>query len=285
MGNFLKTILNGIEKAVAIPEGHFVGRKTGGNLGPLTPSEAAAMAFRRPPGHIDGLVPSFTILSQLVITPGSCRDDADSSDIILAAALEKQISSGWAAGDGNGGLDTGTVAANTAYHVWVIRRSDTGAVDGLLSLSATAPTMPTNYDAKRRVGAIITDGSSNVRVFETVGSSREVIVQLVAPIQSFADSGHGGAETLRTLNVPTGLRVMAHVRLSTQASSESMIGGAAQSLPTPTGVGWDDATGVDQYDITRDWRWIMTDTSGRIKTRTDTGRGISMHVLGWRDFR
>lgn len=57
------------------------------------------------------------------------------------------------------GLDTGALAASTWYSVWVIWNGTTTA--GLLSLSATAPTMPSGYTHKARVGWIRTDASGN----------------------------------------------------------------------------------------------------------------------------
>ncbi len=60
---------------------------------------------------------------------------------------------------GANGLDTGTSAASTWYSVWVIWNGTTTA--GLLSLSATAPTMPSGYTHKARVGWVRTDGTAN----------------------------------------------------------------------------------------------------------------------------
>lgn len=79
----------------------------------------------------------------------------------LASSLTKRLDAAWAVGTGNGGLDTGSIA-NTTYHVWLIKRSDTGVVDALFSTSATAPTMPANYDRKRRIGSIIRESAAIV---------------------------------------------------------------------------------------------------------------------------
>jgi hypothetical protein len=57
------------------------------------------------------------------------------------------------------GLDTGTLASSTWYSIWVIWNGTTAA--GLLSLSATTPTMPGGYTHKARVGWIRTDGTAN----------------------------------------------------------------------------------------------------------------------------
>jgi hypothetical protein len=61
---------------------------------------------------------------------------------------------------GANGLDTGTIAASTWYAVWAIYNGTT--VAGLLSLSSTAPTMPSGYTYKARIGWVRTDGSSNL---------------------------------------------------------------------------------------------------------------------------
>lgn len=56
---------------------------------------------------------------------------------------------------GVNGLDTGTIANSTWYYVWVIAKAD-GTKGVLMSLSSTAPTMPTEYTFKARIGAIRT---------------------------------------------------------------------------------------------------------------------------------
>lgn len=63
------------------------------------------------------------------------------------------------AGAGANGLDTGALATSTWYSLWVIWNGTTAA--GLLSLSATAPTMPSGYTHKARVGWIRTDGTGS----------------------------------------------------------------------------------------------------------------------------
>ena len=60
---------------------------------------------------------------------------------------------------GANALDAGTIAASTWYSVWVIWNGTTTA--GLLSLSATAPTLPSGYTHKARIGWIRTDGTGN----------------------------------------------------------------------------------------------------------------------------
>jgi hypothetical protein len=72
---------------------------------------------------------------------------------------------------GKNGLDTGAEAANSWYFIWLIKNPVTGEVAGLLSLSATAPTLPSGFTLKRLVGAARNDGSSNLVPFHQVGAS------------------------------------------------------------------------------------------------------------------
>ena len=59
---------------------------------------------------------------------------------------------------GANGLDAGALANTTWYHVYLIDNGATTA--GLASTSATAPTMPSGYTYKCRLGAMITDGTA-----------------------------------------------------------------------------------------------------------------------------
>lgn len=63
------------------------------------------------------------------------------------------------AGSGANGLDTGALSTSTWYYVWVIYNGST--VSALASLSDTAPTMPSGYTSKARIGAFRTDGTGN----------------------------------------------------------------------------------------------------------------------------
>jgi hypothetical protein len=82
------------------------------------------------------------------------------SDTMAPQVLSPSLSI-TASASGVNGLDTGTLAAGTWYHVWVIYNPTTSTTAGLLSLSGTAPTMPSGYTHKARVGRIRTDGTAN----------------------------------------------------------------------------------------------------------------------------
>lgn len=113
--------------------------------------------------HIAGLTfqNAADTLNDITVLAGSARDTTNTEDMVLASSLTKRIDAAWAVGDNQGGLDTGAVG-NFTYHLWLIKRTDTDVVDVLFSLSATAPTMPTNYTKKRRIGSFFRTGGSNV---------------------------------------------------------------------------------------------------------------------------
>jgi hypothetical protein len=98
------------------------------------------------------------------ISPGWCWDATFTKVIYLSAAIVKRLDASWAVGTGNGGLDTGSSAANTTYFIWAILRSDTGVVDVLFSTSSSAPTMPANYDYKRLIGVFKTQSGSAINI-------------------------------------------------------------------------------------------------------------------------
>lgn len=70
---------------------------------------------------------------------------------------------------GAGGLDTGAEANSTWYHIWAIAKED-GTKSVIMSVSATAPTMPADYVYKRRIGTVFNDGSGNFRPFVQYGN-------------------------------------------------------------------------------------------------------------------
>lgn len=125
-------------------------------------SGLTGIASGLPPGHLTGLTLANNAAdpaNDLDIAAGSARDAANSADLALASEITKRLDAAWSAGDDAGGLDTGTVAADTWYAVHLIGKAD-GTVDALFSTSATAPTMPAGYTLSRRIGWRLTDGAA-----------------------------------------------------------------------------------------------------------------------------
>lgn len=92
-----------------------------------------------PQNYITGLILANNgtdATNDIDIAIGSARDSTNAADMVLASALTKQLDATWAVGTNAGMLDVGTVG-NLTYHLYLIKRSDTGVVDVLASLSAT----------------------------------------------------------------------------------------------------------------------------------------------------
>jgi len=91
---------------------------------------------------------------------------------------------------GANGRDAGSEAANTWYSIWVIR--GTSGTAGLLSTSATSPTMPAGYTKKRRVGWVRNDAASSFLKFYQIGGwwhwvARHTVLDAEPPASSFTD--------------------------------------------------------------------------------------------------
>ena len=134
---------------------------------------------------------------------GTARDATNAQDMTLAAALTKQLDAAWAVGTNQGGLDTGTIA-NGTYHIWLIKRTDLSATDVLFSTSVSAPTMPSGYTLKRRIGSIIRSAGA-IRDSNQIGN----FFQFPTPSLDVDTTTLGTASTNFTLSVPTGIKVRA----------------------------------------------------------------------------
>lgn len=165
---------------------------------------ASGAALLQPPpefvdGHIFGLhignnagVPTDLI----DIDPGECASDDGTQLITSGGTLSPDIT---LSGQINA-LDTGSVANNTHYAVWLI--ADSTAVEpvaSLYSLSFTfgVLTLPAGYDQARRVSAIRTDGSANIlSFFQARDSGRdrwtywqnEVVIQAAGTATTFTNT-------------------------------------------------------------------------------------------------
>ena len=98
----------------------------------------------------------------ITIAAGTCKDSTFVYTLELTSALTKRIDAAWSAGDNGGFLDTGSVAINTQYAVWLIRKDSDGTSDAVASTSFTSPSMPGGYTYKRLLRGFATDGSANI---------------------------------------------------------------------------------------------------------------------------
>ncbi len=239
------------------------------------------------PGFIWGLTLTNNVsdaTNDIDIAAGSCRGGSDTDNLVLAASLTKRLDASWAVGTNQGGLDTGAIA-NTTYHVWLIKRPDTGVVDALFSASATSPTMPSNYTLKRRIGSIIRV-SSAILAFSQYGD----YFQLTTPVRdAYHTTSPPTTATLLTLSVPTGIKVKASMYAYMAGSQVILyVNSPDQTASTPSWQSFSTAgsgfNSGDSYTNLDEW----TNTSSQVRywaTVAVSSAEMSIVTKGWTDLR
>lgn len=242
------------------------------------------------PGYIYGLTLSTAGSSSTFSVATGVATDASATDTIsLGSAISKTTSS-WSVGTGNGALDTGTIANNTWYHVFAIKRTDSGVVDILISTSVSSPTMPTNYTLKRRIGSMRTNGSGQWTAF--VQSENE----FYWTTPSFDVDATPGTTSVQsaTLRTPAGVSVYAILGVGAIALSTN---GGRALVYTPL-IGSSLTATSNQYNAgvsggainanVQNWQFlnIRTGTSSNVNYSVSaTDVIIRLLTYGWVDSR
>lgn len=156
------------------------------------------------PGYLNGLNLTYASTTAIVVATGYTTDSTNVSLMNLASATTKG-SGAWAVGSGNGCLDTGTISGLATYHIFVIQRSDTGVVDVLCSGSLGSPSMPANYNRKRRIASLKTNVSAQWVQFVQNGD----IFTWNVPFLDVQATNPGTSAVTRTLTVPASIKLRA----------------------------------------------------------------------------
>lgn len=135
-------------------------------------------------------------VNDITISAGEAADESGETVMVLPTAITKRLDAAWAVGSGNGGLNTGSVAADTWYEVHLIKRQDSGVVDAMFTTTANRATLPSGYTHQRRIGWIRRNGSTILQ-FTQVGD----YVTLATPINDVSAT-FTTTETAVTLTAP-----------------------------------------------------------------------------------
>lgn len=222
------------------------------------------------------------------VSAGVGTDSTNVSMMALASAYTKTTAA-WAVGTGNGSFDgTGTspTTGTGFYHVFLIQRPDTGVVDVLTSVSATAPTLPTNYTLFRRLGAMRTTGNNWISFTQI-----EETFYWATVVQDANTAVQGTTAILYPLSVPTGILVRPLFRLlspSSQTSTMLVTSPSETDIAAPAGFstlpGFDQVGGTSQTYVSGPV--IYTDTSGNIRVRCSaSAQSLVINTRGWVDSR
>jgi len=185
-----------------------------------------------PSGHIRGFslsnAPADTD-HDITIQPGECQAISGDFNFDVATVFTKQLDVTWAAGTSAGGRpNTVSLAADTWYYVYIIggagATNDYGfdthiAAINLLSY-ASSETGDT-YNKFRRIGAILTDSSQNIKQFLT-DSADYGLIHWADPVRHVNISLSSGTDTTKTAFTADGpLGSSAILQVSAAANSSS----------------------------------------------------------------
>ena len=221
------------------------------------------------------------------VAVGQCIDDTEIETLRLTTALSgKQLDAAWAVGANAGMLDTGAIA-NTTYHIFIIKRVDTGVTDILASTSATAPTMPTSYTLQRRIGSIIRESAALVAFTQDGDYFRR------ASILTISVTNPGTSAVTRTMDVPAGINVFVifGTRITNSGTSELVYFSdlaATDEAPSSTATPLSSIAHANSGEVAVGQYQIRTNTSRGIRSRAATGdanTSLRMATLGWIDRR
>jgi hypothetical protein len=181
---------------------------------------------------------------------------------------------------GANGLDTGSLAAGTWYH-WFIIATAAGATAYLASLNLS-PAMPATYTSKRRLGSFKTGGSAHILAMTQFGD----LFQWIATALDYNNNPGANTTTNVTLSVAPGVAVLAQLHIFGNAGNSSAIDvytpGQTQSnlLAGATGNGTNGQFGT--------FAEILTNTSSQVVLsvgNTPGGTSMQLATYGWKDRR
>lgn len=243
---------------------------------PMARSAASqGLAYVSPfPGVINGLTYANNgtdATNDLDIAAGGAMD-ATGAYWMSLSAITKQSDVAWAVGTNQGGLDTGAVG-NNDYYIWLIARSDTGVVDVLYSLSATAPTMPANYDFKRLIGWFKRSAGAIVafNTYELSGGGIEFTWKVNRLDVNLANTLTTARRT-DALSVPLAFSVEAHVYIEVDdaVGSQIILGCPDQTDSAPSSTAAPLANITCTSATWTDEKFVRTSSSGTVASRSST---------------
>lgn len=239
-----------------------------------------------PPAHLTGLVLSNNAtdaVNDIDIAIGSARDTADTANLVLAAAVGKQLDVSWAAG-GTPGTPTGglssslTLTNDTDYNVFLGLVSGTAEVGFDTSLTGANLVTDHSFTNLRYIGFVRRD-TALTRLFTQDGDHVQwddpaEDINLTATLTTTA--------RLDAISVPPGKKILADVGtlgidaagLVGYVSSPDANDEAPSSTVAPGyNIGLANATTAGAHRF-----WVRTDTSGQVRSRSN-GATMDEYVL------
>jgi hypothetical protein len=112
--------------------------------------------------------------NDILFPAGFCYSSDFAYALVLATPLIKQLDAVFASGTNAGGLFSGSKAANTTYHMFLIRKDSDGSIDAGFDTDPDCANIPTGYTAYRWVMSALTDASGNWELFNFTRKNKTV---------------------------------------------------------------------------------------------------------------
>lgn len=234
------------------------------------------------------------VTNDIDIAAGSARDSTNAANIdLLAAITGKQLDVVWGLGPSAGMRASGAAIADGTYHVFVIKRPDTGVVDVAADTSVTGVNIPANtnaaYTVRRRIGSIIRTGGAIIPFLQD-----DKRFTLKTPETTVAATNPGTSAVTRTMQVPAGIRVGALLNIgisSDVATTDYMLivsdlsGADVAPAPALTDLIFQSPSTAGAYRLYVP-KTVMTDTSRQVRTRlgfSSSNTQLRIMTYGWED--
>jgi hypothetical protein len=152
-------------------------------------------AFKNLQASANGTTSAVLVSADSIVVKNSANKYTNLYNVSLASLV-----TGAASGAANS-LDTGAWAFSTWYYIHVIWNGTTA--DGLFSLSATAPTLPSGYTYSARIGAIRTQSATNYNAlaFKQFGRRVQYVVGASGNVLAMPQMGTGSAARWTAIGV------------------------------------------------------------------------------------
>lgn len=186
---------------------------------------------------------------------------SDGSGSAIASAMTKRLDANWTAGNNNGGLDTGTKAANTWYYCYAIYNPTTQVSDFLFSANGTSPTLPSGFTKYKYVGSVLNTASNTLKPFRQVGN----YFYLGAITDASPSSPTSGVYSTYTLSVPRINGILAMVKTALDYTGTNIVTIGVSYRITGTSIAFDSFfKPTNGYDGLTAIDYVPTNNSGQI---------------------
>jgi hypothetical protein len=236
----------------------------------------------------------------LDISIGTWADSTNTT--LLATTVVNTIEIDEAIGTGNGGFPSGlSLTADTTYHIFIVAKADGSDVRFGFDTSLSAANVRSDwgtvegvsYTLYKRIWSVLTDGSSNIRNYNRYGNECHLDTAIATyEGDGVTDAQIGTSRTDLTTDVPTGIKLLAHLNVEkdfnagrniyvfAKTESDPTVGYATDGMDRRSSIG---GGGADDREGTQ-YLKVITDTAAKVSMKADgASTSFFCRTLGWTD--